>query len=129
MVQAGHAEAASTLRWAADLHLERAACSADITGALTERAEFELLSLLSWLPVRVASAARRSRPGELPRYLELVAEAWQACRQHSPALPFGGQAAPAGPAVTGARLLLADAARTVLAAGLALTGIAPADRL
>jgi arginyl-tRNA synthetase len=85
-------------------------------------AERTLLGLLAWLPVRVAAAARRHRPDELPGYLETVAAAWLTVWQVAPALPFGGQAAPADSATTGARLLLARAVGAVLAAGLALTG-------
>ena len=128
-VQVAHADARSTLRWAADLSIEPADHASHVDTALTGLAERRLLALLSWLPERVASAARRSRPDELPRYLEQVAAAWMTCKQDSPALPFGGQAAATDPDVTGSRLLLADAARTVLAAGLALTGISATDRL
>lgn len=128
-VQAAHADAASTERWAADLGIERAAYNNDVAAALTGPAELRLLSLLSWLPERVASAARRSRADELPRYLEQVAASWMACKQESPALPFGGLAAPQDPDVAAARLLLADAARAVLATGVALTGIAPVGQL
>ncbi len=129
VVQVAHADAASTLRWAADLHIDRAASAEPVDGALSNLAERRLLALLSWLPERVASAARRSRPDELPRYLEQVAAAWLICKQDSPALPFGGQAAATDPGAAGARLLLADAARTVLAAGLDLTGIAATHQL
>jgi arginyl-tRNA synthetase len=50
-------------------------------------------------------------------------------------LPFQGQAddsggqSAAGPGVVGARLLLADAVRAVLAAGLSLTGVSARDRM
>lgn len=131
-VQVAHAEAASTLRWAEDLGLPPPGTEAG-TGcehadaSLSTPAERELLGLLSWLPVRVASAARRRRPDELPRYLEELALGWRQCRQAAPALPFGGATAPADPAVAAARLVLADATRTVLAAGLALTGISAAE--
>jgi arginyl-tRNA synthetase len=128
-VQVAHADAASTLRWAADLHIDKASYAEPVGRALMSQAERRLLNLLSWLPERVASAARRSRPDELPRYLEQVAAAWMTCKQVSPALPFGGQATAKDPDVAGARLVLADAARAVLAAGLALTGISATDRL
>ncbi len=127
-IRVAHADAASNLRWAADLRIERAGVADDVAEALSGAAELRLLGLLSWLPPTVASAARRSRPDELPRYLDELAAAWTTCRQESPALPFGGRAARRGD-VAGARLLLADATRTVLAAGLALTGIDAADRL
>ena len=128
-VQAAYADAASTERWAADLGIEHAEYTDHVAWALTGPAELRLLSLLSWLPEKVASAARRSRPDELPSYLEHVAAAWMTCKQESPALPFGGLAAADGPVVAGARLLLAEAARTVLAAGVALTGIDLAGQL
>ena len=128
-VQAAHADAASTERWAADLGIERAESTDDVGLALSGPAELRLLSLLSWLPEKVASAARRSRPDELPRYLERVAASWLTCKQESPALPFGGLTASDDPTVAGARLLLAEAARTVLATGVALIGIAPVGQL
>jgi arginyl-tRNA synthetase len=128
-VQQAHADAASTLRWAADLHLERADLGERLAELVTAQAELELLGLLAWLPVRVAAAARRHRPDELPRYLEQVAAAWVTCKQSAPALPFGGAAAPAEPELASARLVLADAVRGVLAAGLALIGITATERL
>jgi arginyl-tRNA synthetase len=124
-VQLAHAEAVSTLRWAAELEVDAREPGNGLATALSSAPERELLGLLSWLPERVASAARRKRPDELPRYLEQVALAWTTCRLTAPALPFGGATAPTDPAVTGARLLLADAVRTVLSAGLALTGLMP----
>ena len=128
-VQQAHAEAASTLRWAADLGIERIEPGNGLADLLASPAERALLGLLSFLPVRVAAAARRGRPDEIPRYLERVGEAWLECRQSNPALPFGGQAAPGEARAVSARLLLADAARTVLETGLALTGVTPAARM
>lgn len=128
-VQQAHADAASTLRWADDLQLERADPGQRLAALLGSPAEQDLLGLLSWLPVRVAAAARRRRPDELPRYLEQVAAAWLTCKQAAPALPFGGEAAPGEPELASARLVLADAVRAVLAAGLTLTGITASDRL
>jgi arginyl-tRNA synthetase len=124
-----HADTGSTLRWAADLHIDKASYAEPVGSVLISQAERRLLNLLSWLPERVASAARRSRPDELPRYLEQVAAAWMTCKQVSPALPFGGQATAKDLDVASARVLLADAARAVLAAGLTLTGITATDRL
>jgi arginyl-tRNA synthetase len=128
-VQQAHADASSTLRWADDLQLERADPGERLAGLLDSPAEQDLLGVLSWLPVRVAAAARRRRPDELPRYLEQVAAAWLTCKQAAPALPFGGGAAAGAPELASARLVLADAVRAVLAAGLALTGISASDRL
>ena len=121
-VQHAETSAASVLRWAADLgrHVDD---PVELAGELLRsRAERTLLGMLPWLPVRVAAAARRHRPDELPGYLEAVAAAWIAVRQVAPALPFGGRAAPADAALAAARLLLARAVRAVLASGLALTG-------
>jgi arginyl-tRNA synthetase len=129
LVQQAHADAASTLRWADDLQLNRADPGERLATLLGSSPEQELLGLLSWLPVRVAAAARRRRPDELPRYLEQVAAAWLACKQAAPALPFGGQAAPSETDLASGRLVLADGTRAVLAAGLALTGITASARL
>jgi arginyl-tRNA synthetase len=129
MVQQAHAASASTLRWAADLGLEAAESSAVLGSQLSSPAERVLMSALSFLPVRVAAAARRRRPDELCRYLEQVSGTWLACRLDAPALPFGGAAAPRDPAQAGARLVLARAVAAVIAAGLRLTGVAAPGRL
>jgi len=132
-VRYAHADATSTLRWAAALGLSGAepGGQADQAGQPPEpeSAELALLDAMSWLPERVAAAARRGRPAELAGYLDEVAGAWLDCREACPALPFGGRAAPAGPdgAQTAGRLGLAAAAAVTLAAGLALLGVhAPA---
>jgi arginyl-tRNA synthetase len=128
-VRQAHVAAASALRWAADLGLEPAEITDGLGHQLGSRAERALLGLLSFLPVRVATAARRHRPDELPRYLEQVGTAWLACRLQAPALPFGGRAAPRDPDEARARLMLARAVAAVIAAGLALTGVAAPGRL
>ena len=128
-VQLAHSEAASTLRWAADLGVRPPDPAQSAFWLLDSATERALLGLLSWFPLRVAAAARRARPAEIPHYLEQVATAWTACRLACPALPFAGPAVGREPALGQARLLLADAVRTVLAAGLALIGIEPAARI
>ena len=93
--------------------------------------ELSLLDVMSWLPERVAAAARRRRPAELAAYLEHLAVTWLDCNQACPALPFRGAAAPrdlAGPQAA-ARLGLAAAARVALACGLGLLGVSAPDRL
>ena len=120
-VRQAHTSADATLRWAADLDLSPGK-PGDLLGSPAEQA---LLGLLPWLPVRVAAAAARGRPDELPFFLEAVSDAWLAVRLVAPALPFGGRAASADPAVAGARLTLASAVRAVLAGGLMLTGAGP----
>jgi arginyl-tRNA synthetase len=124
-----HADAASVLRWAADLGLQRAEPDGRLAVLLGRPPETALLTQLSWLAERVAGAARRGRPAELPRYLEELAAAWLDCRESCPALPFGGQAAPRDAAGISARLWLAAATRTALAAGLGLIGVVPGERL
>ncbi|MGH3301577.1 MAG: DALR anticodon-binding domain-containing protein [Streptosporangiaceae bacterium] len=122
VVRQAHASAVSTLRWAAELRLDVADPGERCAELLRSPAEQTLLGMLPWLPVRVAAAAARRRPDELPAFLEAVAAGWLAAWQAAPALPFGGQAAPADPATAGARLMLATAVTAVLASGLALTG-------
>ena len=128
-VQQAHAAAAAALRWANDLGLASREPGERLASGLRSAEEQDLLGLLSFLPVRVAAAARRGQPHELPRYLEQVAECWQRCRLARPALPFGGQAARRDPATVSARLVLAAAVQAVLAAGLALAGVTASDRL
>ncbi|MGH3276952.1 MAG: DALR anticodon-binding domain-containing protein, partial [Streptosporangiaceae bacterium] len=119
------ADAAATTRWAVELGLHRAAPGSSAAGQLGLPAESALLTQLSWLAERVAAAARRCQPDELPRLLERLAAAWLACRESCPALPFGGTAAPRDRAGISARLWLAEATRTALAAGLDLIGLTP----
>lgn len=126
LVRFAHSDTAAVQRWAAALGLERTEPDGRLTGLLAQPPERAILDQLSWLPERVASAARRRRPDEFPRYLEYLAAAWLDCREACPALPFGGRAAPRDAAGTSARLWLAEAARTVLATGLELIGIGPA---
>jgi DALR anticodon binding domain len=122
VVRFAAADAAVTGRWAAELGLARLEPPLE-AGRLGEPAEITLLTELSWLAERVAGAARRRQPDELPRYLERLSAAWLDVRESCPALPFGGRAAPGGAAGTSARLWLAEATATALGAGLDLVGI------
>jgi arginyl-tRNA synthetase len=81
-----------------------------------------LLDALSWLPERVAAAARRGRPDEFARYLEDLASV--TVDVLSSASHPGSAAAPGSD-----RLTLAMAARTGLAAGLGLLEVAAPERL
>lgn len=135
IVTYAHADAASTLRWAADLELparkEPCRTAAAAPGGGLMRPELALLNAMSWLPERVAAAARRRRPAEVAAHLEYIGRAWLDCRETCPVLPFQGSAAP-GPAERshGAfRLCLADAVRVTLSTGLRLLGIGAPDRL
>jgi len=130
-----HAGAASTLRWAADLGLPttpaRAGRALPPLADAAQPPELRLLEAMSWLPERIAAAARRRRPAELAAHLEYLAACWLDCAGSCPALPFRGRRAPADPAGEHAlgRLELADAARITLAAGLRLLGVAAPSRL
>uniref|UniRef100_UPI0026217819 DALR anticodon-binding domain-containing protein n=1 Tax=Trebonia sp. TaxID=2767075 RepID=UPI0026217819 len=117
-VRYAHARAASGVRWAA---------STGSTAAVPRRppadpGELALLDALSWLPERVAVAARRGRPDEFARYLEELASVTIATLT-SAAEP-GGARAPGSD-----RLALASAAQAALAAGLGLLGVSAPDRL
>jgi len=128
-VRYAHAHAASVLRWAAGLGLDRGPAGAFRPGALAHPAELELLSMMSWLPERTAAAARRRRPDAFLRYLEALAAAWLACWESCAALPFAGRAAPRDEAETAARLWLAAAAQTALGTALRLAGLVPPERM
>ena len=123
-----YASAMSMRRWAIDLGLAAADPADEVGDLLTSVAERALLGLLPWLPVRMAAAASRHRPDEVPGYLEAVAAAWLVVRQVAPALPFGGRAAASDSTTGGARLVLADAVAAVLASGLAMTGASLCSR-
>jgi arginyl-tRNA synthetase len=113
-VRYAQARAASGVRWAA--------CAPVDAGGQPPREITALLDALSWLPERVAAAARRGRPDEFARYLEALAGATIA------ALICAG--APGSARAPGAdRLGIAGAARTGLAAGLGLLGISAPDRI
>jgi arginyl-tRNA synthetase len=121
-VRYAHARAASGVRWAANSRPITLGRPAVPRHPLAHQAELMLLDALSWLPERVAVAARRGRPDEFARYLEELASATVA------ALICVGY--PANARVPGTdRLSMAKAARTGLAAGLGLLGVDAPDRL
>ena len=121
-VRYAHARAASGVRWAANSRPISLGRPAVPRHPLAHQAELVLLDALSWLPERVAIAARRGRPDEFARYLEELASATVA------ALICPGYPANARVPGTG-RLAMAEAARTGLAAGLGLLGVGAPERL
>jgi arginyl-tRNA synthetase len=129
LVRYAHAQAASVLRWAGDLGAGRGAADGFRAGLLSHRGELELLAAMSWLPERVAAAARRRRPEVLARHVECLASRWLDCAEGHPALPFGGRLALEGRAEASARLWLAAAAQTAIAEGLRLLGVAAPQRI
>ncbi len=128
-VRYAHAHAASALRQAADLGLDKGDAAHAQLRLLAHPRERALLDAMSWLPERVGGAARRGRPDVLAAYLEDLAAAYFDCQEGCPAVPPGLPDEPPGRPVTRARLWLAAAARTALGAGLGLLGVAAPDRL
>jgi arginyl-tRNA synthetase len=125
-VRYAHAHAASTLRQAADLGLRLEDATEFGPQLLAHPSEQWLLDELSWLPERVAGAARRARPDVLTRYLERLAGAYFDCQEVSPAMGPGVRASRQRIV---ARLWLAAAAGTALRAGLDLLGVDAPDKL
>jgi arginyl-tRNA synthetase len=117
-VRYAHAAAAAVLRWAASLGSEPAGFQPRLLMAPHELA---LLDALSWLPERVAMAARRGRPDEFAGYLEELA-----ARTIDTMSTTGFTTMPD---ISSERLWLADAARTGLAAGLGLLGVGAPERI
>ena len=116
-VRYAHARAASGLRWAATLAAEA------VPRCLpADPGELALLDALSWLPERVAVAARRGRPDEYARYLEELAGVTIATL-----ISVGNPGSACAPGTD--RLTVAGAAETGLAAGLRLLGVSAPDRL
>ena len=115
-VRYAHARAASGVRWAATTTNGEAGPQRPSA----DPGDLALFDALSWLPERVATAARRGRPDEFARYLERVADVTLAAltRPRTRGQPPGSD-----------RLVLARAARTGLAAGLELLGVTAPDRL
>ena len=112
-VRYAHAAAAAVLRWAGHP-------PGDFRPALlAEPAQRALLDALSWLPERVATAARRGRPDVFARYLEALAS--RTIDTMSTTVLTTGP--------TSEMLWLALAARTALAAGLDLLGISAPERV
>ncbi len=125
-VRYAHAHAVSALRQAADLGLSLGEAAEFGPRLLAHPSERVLLDELSWLPERVAGAARRARPDVFPRYLERLAGAYFDCQELCPAAWPGMRAG--GPEIV-ARLWLAAASATALRAGLDLLGVDAPDRL
>ena len=114
-VRYAHARAVSGVRWAAALGTGEGGPQRPPAN----QGEPALLDALSWLPERVANAARRGRPDEFVRFLEDVARLTLA------ALTSPGS----GRAPGSDRLALARAAQAGLAASLELLRVSAPDRL
>ena len=92
--------------------------------ALPAPQDTDLLKKLAGFPPVVEKAAREREPHRITTYLEELAGLVHGWYHHTRAV-----GAPEGPATEQARLLLARAARQVLANGLAVLGISAPDRM
>ena len=117
-VRYAHAAAAAVLRWAAALGIRPAGFRPRL---LAEPGQLALLDALSWLPERVAMAARRGRPDEFAGYLEELAARTIGTMNTTGFTRISS--------ISSERLWLADAARTGLGAGLGLLGVSAPGRL
>ena len=93
-------------------------------GALPAPQDAELLKKLTAFPAVIERAAREREPHRVTTYLEELATLVHAWYHHTRAV-----GAPEGPATEHARLLLARAARQVLANALAVLGLSAPDRM
>jgi arginyl-tRNA synthetase len=93
-------------------------------GALPAPQDAELLKKLATFPEVVEKAARDREPHRITVFLHELATVVHAWYHHTRAV-----GAPEGPATEQARLLLARAARIVLANALTLLGITAPDRM
>jgi len=93
-------------------------------GALPAPQDAELLKKLAGFPAVVEKAAREREPHRVTTYLDELAALVHGWYHHTRAV-----GAPEGIATEQARLLLARAARTVLANALAVLGISAPDRM
>jgi len=121
-VQYAHARVSSILRNAADLGLT----PRSHPELLSHEKEGDLLRALAEFPRVVASAAELRQPHRVARYLEELAATYHRFYDSCRVLPMGDEE-PGD--LHGARLLLVDATRTVLANGLDLLGVSAPERM
>jgi arginyl-tRNA synthetase len=123
-----HARLASLVRNAADfgLVLDLEGIEGADVALLTDPREGELLRAVGELPRVVASAARLCAPDRLAAYLEELVGIYHRFGGTWRVTPWGDEEPTA---VSGARLLLAEATRLVLANGLRLLGVGAPERM
>jgi arginyl-tRNA synthetase len=123
-VQYAHARLASLQRNAADLGLAK---QSDVDfGLLSLPAEGDLIRTIGEFPEMVRRAADMREPHRIARYLEELAGAYHKFYTVGRVLPMGDEEATP---LTHARLALCEAARQVLANGLALLGVSAPERM
>jgi arginyl-tRNA synthetase len=125
-VQYAHARLASLQRNAADLGLAKQSGSDVDFGLLTLPAEGDLIRTIGEFPETVRRAAEMREPHRIARYLEELAGAYHKFYTVGRVLPMGDEEATP---LTFARLALCEAARQVLANGLALLGVSAPERM
>jgi arginyl-tRNA synthetase len=125
-VQYAHARLASLQRNAADLGLAKQSGSDVDFGLLTLPAEGDLIRTIGEFPETVRRAADMREPHRIARYLEELAGAYHKFYTVGRVLPQGDEEATP---LTYARLALCEAARQVLANGLALLGVSAPERM
>ncbi len=123
-VQYAHARLSSLLRHATDLGIALDP-DADLT-LLTHERESDLLRALGEFPRIVAAAAGARAPHRVARYLEELAGTYHRFYDVCRVLPQGDDAPTP---LTGARLLLVEATRIVIANGLGLLGVSAPERM
>ncbi len=128
-VQYAHARLCTMLRGANDLGLKSTVSFSDVDlGLLTLPVEGDLIRTIGEFPETVRRAAEMREPHRIARYLEELAGAlhkFYAVRE-ARVLPKGDEeATPANHA----RVALCEAARVVLANGLALVGVSAPERM
>ena len=121
-VQMAHARLSGIFRTAG--HAPEAVSGTLDLAALPAPEDQELLKKLGLFPEVVDRGAREREPHRVTNYLQQLATAVHGWYHHTRAV-----GAPEGAATEQARLLLARAARTVLANGLALLGITAPERM
>ncbi len=121
-VQMAHARLSGIFRTAG--HAPEAVSGALDLAALPAPEDQELLKKLGLFPEVVDRGAREREPHRVTNYLQQLATAVHGWYHHTRAV-----GAPEGAATEQARLLLARAARSVLANGLALLGITAPERM
>ncbi len=124
-VQYAHARICLLLRNARQLGLGVDVEGTDVS-LLAHPREGDLLRALGELPRVVETAAELRAPYRVARYLEELVGTYHRFHEACRVLPQGDEVAGA---LTGARLLLADATRIVLAGGLRLLGVSAPTRM
>jgi arginyl-tRNA synthetase len=127
-VQYAHTRMSSVQRNAAELGISKGEAAEFDPALLVEEKESELLGELGEFPRVVAQAAELREPHRVARYLEeKVAPAYHRFYDECRILP--NERFPVEPELTRARLWLAEAAKTVVANGLALLGVSAPERM